>query len=137
MVGLGQKSVGRVHFNSLESDGIAKNTPSPCGRGAVSPKLLRVFKAVTNSIQFLCISFPIMIIFYKFRALDSTRHGGGDKLDGIGLGCGLGGEDQFLAPQVFVAASGDVALDGLAPFWRVNAEGGVLLLKWLDMGKDK
>ena len=78
-----------------------------------------------------------MLIFDKFRALDSLRHGRGDEGHAVGLVVGSGGEDQFLAPQVFVAASGDVALDGLAPFWRVNAEGGVLLLKWLDMGKDK
>jgi len=88
-------------------------------RGAVSPRVLRVFK--------LCVLFAVMIIFDKFRALDILRHGRGEELDGIGLVVGLGGEDQSLASQVFVAASGDVALDGLATLWRVDAEGGVLL----------
>ena len=99
---------------------ICENTPSPFWmRGAVSPRVLRVFK--------LCVLFAVMIIFDKFRALDILRHGRGEELDGIGLVVGLGGEDQSLASQVFVAASGDVALDGLATLWRVDAEGGVLL----------
>ena len=67
----------------------------------------------------------------------SLRHGRGEELDGIGLVVGLGGEDQSLATQVFVSTGGDVAFDGLASFWRVDAEGGVLLFKWLNMGKDK
>ena len=42
------------------------------------------FKSVTNSIQFLCNLFSIMIIFDKFRALDILRHGRGGKGDGGG-----------------------------------------------------
>ena len=68
-----------------------------------------------------------MLIFAEKRALEILRHGRGDKLDGIGLIVGLGGEDQSLATQVFVAAGGDVGLDGLAPIWFVDAKGGVLL----------
>ena len=47
---------------------------------------MRVFKAVTNSIQFLCVWFAVMLIFANFRALDSLRHGRGDKGDGGGHG---------------------------------------------------
>ena len=63
--------------------------------------------------------------------LHPLRHGRGDKGDGIGLVVGLGGEDQSLATQVFVSTGGDVAFDGLASFWRVDAEGGVLL--WVPL----
>lgn len=61
------------------------------------------------------------------HGLDALRHGRGEELDGIGLVVGLGGEDQSLASQVFVAAGGDVGLDGLATLGRVDAESGVLL----------
>ncbi len=61
------------------------------------------------------------------HGLHPLRHGRGDKLDGIGLVVGLGGENQRLASQVFVTASGYVGLDGLATLWRIDAEGGVLL----------
>ena len=77
-----------------------------------------------------------MIIFDKFRALDILRHGRGEELHGIGLVVSLGGEDQSLAPKVFVSTSGDVVLDGLATLWRVDAKGGVGLLKWAGVGKN-
>ena len=107
MVGFGEEGVGRVHLvEKLRHD-------------APDLSLTATFKS--------CVWFAVMIIFDKFRALDSLRHGRGDKLHGIGLVVSLGGEDQSLAPQVFVAAGGDVGLDGLAPFRRVDAKGGVLL----------
>ena len=68
-----------------------------------------------------------MLIFAWFRALDILWHGRWNKLHGISLVVGLGGEDESLASQVFVTAGGDVGPDGLAPFGRVDAEGGVLL----------
>ena len=77
-----------------------------------------------------------MIIFDKFRALDILRHGRGGELDGIGLVIGRGGEDQSLATQILISAGGDVGLDGLATLWRVDAKGGVLLFKWLNVRKD-
>jgi len=48
------------------------------------------------------------------HGLDTFRHWRGYKLDGIGLVVGLGGKDQSLATQVFVAAGGDIGLNGLA-----------------------
>ena len=68
-----------------------------------------------------------MIIFANFRALDILRHGRGEEADSIGLVVGLGGEYQSLAPKILISAGGDVGLDGLAPLWRVDAKGGVLL----------
>ena len=55
----------------------------------------------------------------------------------VGLVVGSGGEDQSLAPQILVAAGGDVVLDGLASSGFVDSEGGVCLLKWLNVRKDK
>ena len=109
--GLGEEGVGGVHQKTLALAFAAAM--------AVSPKLLRVEK--------LCVWFAVMLISAWFRALDILRHGRGEELDGIGLVVGLGGEDQSLAPQVFVATGGDVGLDGLTTLWRVDAEGGVLL----------
>ena len=68
-----------------------------------------------------------MLIFANFRALDSLRHGRGDKLNGIGLVVGLGGKDQSLATQVFISAGGDVILDGFATGGFVDASDGVEL----------
>ena len=51
----------------------------------------------------------------------------GDKLDSIGLVVGGGAKNQSLAPKIFITTGGDVTLDGLASFGRVNAKGGVLL----------
>ena len=62
-----------------------------------------------------------------FRALDILWHARRDELHRIGLIVSRGGEDHGLAPQVFVSASGDVVLYGLATLWRVDAKGGVLL----------
>ena len=68
VVGFGQKSVGGVHLvEKLRHD---------------APDLL---PSAT-----LCISFAVVIIFDKFRALDILRHGRGDKLNGIGLVVGSG-----------------------------------------------
>ena len=61
------------------------------------------------------------------HGLDTFRHGRGDKLDGICLVVGLGGQDERLATQVLISAGGDVRLDGLAALWRIDAEGCVLL----------
>ena len=57
MFRLGEKSVGRVHQKTLALAFAAAM--------AVSPKVLRVFKS--------CVWFAVMIIFDKFRALDSQR----------------------------------------------------------------
>ena len=84
----------------------------------------------------LCVLFAVMLIFAEKRALDSLRHSGGEELDGIGFVVGLGGEDESLAPQIFVAAGRDVGLDGLATLWRVDAKGGVGLPKWAGVGKN-
>ena len=71
VVGFGEKSVCRVHL----------------------VEKLRHDAPVLSPSATLCISFGIMLIFANFRALDILRHGRGDKLDGIGLVVGLGGED--------------------------------------------
>ena len=74
VVGFGQKSVSCVHlFEKLRHD-------------APDLSLTATFKS--------CVWFAVMLIFAKFRALDIIRHGRGDKLDGIGLVVGLGGEDH-------------------------------------------
>ena len=75
---------------------------------------------------------PVVVILSEegvggVHKLHPLRHGRGDKGDGIGLVVGLGGEDKSLAPQVLVTAGGDVALDGLAPFGRVDASDSVVL----------
>ena len=59
--------------------------------------------------------------------LNILRQARRDELHRIGLVVGSGGEDQSLAPQIFVSASGDVVLDGLATGGFVNAKSGVLL----------
>ena len=69
VVGFGQKGVCRVHLVKKLRHDAPDLSPSAT----------------------LCVWFAVMIIFDKFRALDSTRHGRGDKLDGIGLVVGLGG----------------------------------------------
>ena len=73
VVGFGEEGVGRVHLvEKLRHD-------------APDLSLTATFKS--------CVWFAVMIIFAKFRALEILRHGRGDKLDGIGLVVGLGGED--------------------------------------------
>ena len=59
--------------------------------------------------------------------LNILRHARRDILHAVGLVVGRGGEDQSLAPQVFITAGGDVVFDGLAPSGFVNASDGVEL----------
>ena len=68
----------------------------------------------------------------RLHILQPLRHRRGDELHCIRLVVGRGGEDQSLAPQVFVSTSGDVIFDGLATLWRVDAKGGVLLGELID-----
>lgn len=63
----------------------------------------------------------------RLHILQILRGGRGDEGHAVGLVVASCGEDQSLATQVFVAAGGDVVLDGLATLWGVDAKGGVLL----------
>lgn len=68
-----------------------------------------LLKVVDTGHQF-CVSI--------FRAHSQIlRHGRGDEGHAVGGLVGSGGEDQSLAPQIFVSAGGDVGFDGLATLW--------------------
>ena len=63
----------------------------------------------------------------RFHILQILRHARRLELHAVGGLVGSGGEDQSLAPQVFVSAGGDVVFDGFATGGFVDASDGVEL----------